>query len=51
MAILMTNELIRKKECNSLYTNNQNKPKMVQFFQFKFLFALKLNFNRGQFQK
>ena len=51
MAILMTNELLWKKEWHSLNTNNQNKPKMAQFLKFKFLIALKLNFNGGQFYK
>ena len=26
-----------------------NKPKLAQFLKFKFQFALKINFNRGQF--
>ena len=30
---------------------NGNKPKMAIFFKFKFLIALKLNFNEGQFYK
>ena len=28
-----------------------NKPKIVQFLKFKFLFKIKLNFNGGQFKK
>ena len=40
-------ELLRKKEWHSSNTNNQNKPKMARFF--KFLNALKLNFNGVQF--
>ena len=28
-----------------------NKPKIVQFLKFKFLFIIKLNFNGGQFYK
>ena len=39
------------KECHSLNTNNQNKPKMVWFLKFEFLFALKLNFYGGPFKK
>ena len=50
MAILMTNELLRKK-WHSLNTNNQNKSKMAQFSKFNFLIALKFNFNEGQFYK
>ena len=34
---------------HSLYTNNLNKPKMIRFLKFKFLIALNLNFNGGQF--
>ena len=41
----------KKKEWHSLNTDNQNKPKMVRFLKFKFLFILKLNFNGGQFYK
>ena len=28
-----------------------NKPKIVRFLKFKFLFMIKLNFNGGQFNK
>ena len=28
-----------------------NKPKIVRFLKFKFLFTIKLNFNGGQFYK
>ena len=28
-----------------------NKPKIVRFLKFKFLFIIKLNFNGGQFNK
>ena len=30
-------------------TRKINKPKMARFFKFKFVIALKLNFNWGQF--
>ena len=43
--------IIMKKEWHSLNTNNQNKPKMAQFLKFKFLIALKLNLNGGEFYK
>ena len=46
----MTNELLRKKEWHSLNTNNK-KAKMVRLKKFKFLVALKLNFDGGQFYK
>ena len=49
MANLNTNELLWKKEWQSLYTNNRNKPKVARFFEFKFLITLKIRFNGGQF--
>ena len=39
MAILMTKELLQKKEWHSLNTNNQNEPKIAQFFKIKLLIA------------
>ena len=51
MAILMTNELLWKKEWHRLNTYNQNKPKMAQVLKFKFLIAFKFNFNGVKFYK
>ena len=49
MAIIITDELLWKKECHSLNTNIQNKPKMAWLLKFKFVIPLKLNFNGGNF--
>ena len=43
------NELLWKKEWHRLNTINQNKPKIAEFFKFKFLIILKLNINGGLF--